>query len=107
MSSAGNQPTPSPIWHYTSSHGLLGIVQQRALWASHIAFLNDTEEFRHVISVLEQSALERFGAAKLDSLPWARLRTELERRLLTFDDEFFNSDFVVSFSELKDSLSQW
>lgn len=36
-----NQTT---VFHYTTSDGLLGILQENELWASHILFLNDTSE---------------------------------------------------------------
>lgn len=32
------------VWHYTNAAGLLGIIQNRQLWATHSRFMNDTVE---------------------------------------------------------------
>src|SRR5262245_4947739 len=33
------------IFHYTSSAGLYGILENNCLWATHFRFLNDSQEF--------------------------------------------------------------
>jgi hypothetical protein len=35
------------LMHYTTAAGLVGIVSNGCLWATHAAFLNDAEEMRH------------------------------------------------------------
>jgi hypothetical protein len=46
-----NEPTtseqiPEILWHYTSSSGLLGILDKLKIWASDLRFLNDATEDR-------------------------------------------------------------
>jgi len=36
---------PSGLFHYTDAAGLQGIVKSGRLWATHIYYLNDTQEF--------------------------------------------------------------
>ena len=36
---------PEKLYHYTNSEGLIGIIKDRALWATNLHFLNDAEEF--------------------------------------------------------------
>lgn len=33
------------VWHYTTGHGLLGIVTNHVLWAISALFLNDSNAF--------------------------------------------------------------
>jgi hypothetical protein len=35
---------PDLLFHYTTSQGLLGIVQTNNLWATNISYMNDTSE---------------------------------------------------------------
>lgn len=35
---------PPDLYHYTSSGGLLGILEKHQLWATHAAYLNDAQE---------------------------------------------------------------
>jgi hypothetical protein len=43
--SMDDHPVPPLLYHYTDATGLLGIVQSRAIWATHIRYLNDAQEF--------------------------------------------------------------
>src|ERR1700733_4591483 len=36
---------PAVIYHYTSQAGLMGIVAEKAIWATNIHCLNDSREF--------------------------------------------------------------
>jgi len=36
------------LFHYTTAHGLLGIIKDRCLFATHASFLNDSSECRLV-----------------------------------------------------------
>ena len=38
---------PDELYHYTSIHGLKGIVESQTLWATHYKYLNDAEEIMH------------------------------------------------------------
>ena len=40
------------LYHYTGIGGLMGMVDSRAVWASHIYYLNDSKEILHACDVL-------------------------------------------------------
>lgn len=45
----------SLIYHYTSSQGLLGILQYQFLRLTHVKFLNDSRELYHGVNVITES----------------------------------------------------
>jgi hypothetical protein len=89
------------LWHYTSWEGLKGIVENRELWASHIAYLNDSEELAHGLKLLAEMIDERSHLPHLEQLKESLLP---ERR-----DETLNriETYTVSFSHKFDDLAQW
>ncbi|WP_426175441.1 DUF2971 domain-containing protein [Pseudomonas sp. DWP2-2] len=89
----------SLLYHYTSQHGLLGILGSQAVWATNTHFLNDPTEFVHALALAQPMASRAydddysqfFGAALYHSL-----------------DHMHGEDlYVSSFSEKPDLLSQW
>lgn len=51
------EPAPDPaemLYHYTSSRGLLGILEEGRLWATNLEFLNDPSELKHTIALAER-----------------------------------------------------
>jgi hypothetical protein len=46
------------LYHFTSSASLLGIVKDKALFATHIEFLNDTGEHRHGVEIFQEVLAE-------------------------------------------------
>lgn len=64
------------LFHYTSSHGLYGILESGCLWATHYRFLNDSREFyaaRESLQILlegrvlaRMAELKAAGAIKVD-----------------------------------------
>ncbi len=97
-------PVPEiPLFHYTSQAGLLGIVKNQEIWATHTQYLNDRQEYRYArelaiseISVMMDEYQGKKEFAQLDSM----------RRNLDSSLESINV-CVCSFSEVADSLSQW
>jgi hypothetical protein len=49
---------PEHLYHYTSIDGVKGILGENSLWATQIHFLNDTQEFKYSISILEKVLAE-------------------------------------------------
>jgi hypothetical protein len=95
------RPT-SPLYHYTTTAGLIGIVESKSLWASGIQYLNDTTEYRHATSVA-MDLLRRKLATLIDP------RNDLYQLMLK-GESLYRDDtavFVGSLSEAKDKLSQW
>src|SRR4029077_713313 len=43
-----------PLYHYTTQSGLLGIVGQKEIWATHTQYLNDTREGLHAVEMVHR-----------------------------------------------------
>ena len=93
---------PERLYHYTTTAGLLGIIQHREIWATHTQYLNDLLEFRHAVDIVREE-LDHMRESGADGA-----RTHIIERLQenTRDIERANV-CVTSFSEGRDSLSQW
>lgn len=37
------------LFHYTNAKGLMGIIESQSIWATHYAYVNDSEEIRHFL----------------------------------------------------------
>ena len=96
------QLTAETLYHYTSQDGLLGILEGKTLWASHILYLNDRKEFWHAFDTAKQLIEEKIKQSKDD-----KERQLLERLLRKCEKSESEAPFVASFSEDGDSLSQW
>jgi hypothetical protein len=47
--------TPPPVlYHYSTQQGLLGIIRDKEIWASHTQYLNDVREFRHALDLVKE-----------------------------------------------------
>jgi hypothetical protein len=106
------------LFHYTDQNGLLGILESKSIWATHIRYLNDTSEGNIVSrAILDElsSRLDTGDLFRLFGLP-SETSTGLTEPV---DDEILGHGiamaswvtslnvFAVSFSEFGDSLSQW
>jgi hypothetical protein len=117
-----NPSVPATLWHYTDAAGLAGILQKREIWASDISFLNDSRERVHFSDLLKRRVSSRFldphvwknSIILLSSLPESRRQYITEHGADAL--AAFTSDVdviartrvcVASFSEERDSLSQW
>ncbi len=58
----------SELMHYTTASGLDGIVSNGSLWATHAAFLNDSEEIKHFFDVRLPSLVIREVQERADDL---------------------------------------
>lgn len=92
-----------PLYHYTSSIGLQGIIQSKSIWATDHRFLNDPSEFTHGWAIVFD-ALKRRKADldKVSSEIWNTI--ELFRRGHEREGVFA---FVGSLTSEGDLLSQW
>lgn len=110
MNNLFEEPMPDGLlYHYTSQTGLLGIIQNREIWATNLLFLNDSMEFNY--------AIEFFG----NYVEKIKKKSELPQNEFQFLEEFckqleefatphnqsFDGIYVCSFSRCEDLLSQW
>jgi hypothetical protein len=91
-----------PIWHYTNGAGLLGIIQDDAIWASSALTLNDASEVE-------------FGMTVLDDV-WTTMRDQYPPGIATLIDDMLGESaqraarqdiFIACASRHRDSLNQW
>lgn len=97
-----NRRRPSILFHYTSANGLLGILQERGIWATDIRYLNDSSEYYYALDLLGDAIERRREKAKSKYL--GALLEVLNLRLEKEDE---TEIFVSSFTEESDQLSQW
>jgi hypothetical protein len=101
---------PRLVYHYTRATGLKGIVKHRNLWASHLRYLNDSQEhlvvYQKAVQYLDRITVVRNLANSHRTLTGA-IRETLETSSLGTPKPHPSDRFVVSFSELGDDLSQW
>ena len=93
------------LWHYTNATGLKGILEQRQLWLTHYAFLNDSNEIteaHEVISAcLNEWLDEHQQLIESEATAMQMLRIGIPASLSNV------SLYVGSLSEHGDLLSQW
>jgi hypothetical protein len=72
-------PVPPLLYHFTDAPGLRGIVESHALWATHIYYLNDAQEFGYAEDLAGRLILERAeqSAAPREHALLTRLGTDL------------------------------
>jgi hypothetical protein len=97
-----------PLYHYTNQSGLLGIVKDQQIWATHHQYLNDREEFLHAVRFVKDE-IESLLDGGIGSGPDGDSRRNILNRMkaaITRSSWKINI-CVASFSERGDSLSQW
>lgn len=91
-----------PIYHYTSQSGLLGILKNKHIWASHLRFLNDTREY-----LVGRAFIQRIHSLMREIKQADETTTVLVDRLLSEVDRY--DIYVASFAgaDAGDSLDLW
>jgi len=95
---------PDLLYHYTTTQGLIGILDSDCLWATEVRFLNDVSEASYGREVVLE-ALRAAIKAEQDKGRLRNLRTALS--YFTPRLGWDMSSIVVCFSEQPDQLSQW
>ncbi len=90
----------SMLYHYTSLEGLLGILKNQSIWASHCEFLNDSSEFLHALNF----AKSHTGSIYMEDDYLAAFGRGMRHALEKMNK---HDIYVCSFSEKPDLLSQW
>ena len=96
-----SQQPEKTLYHYTTQDGLLGIIKNKDLWATHTQYLNDVREYRHAIDVVIAEIAKRLADAIGDS---RRILADMAEGVKGIESM---NVCVCSFSEDRDSLSQW
>jgi hypothetical protein len=99
---AENEQMPEVVYHYTSMDTLLKIVDTGTIWSTNIRYLNDILERKHYFDMIARRLPHVMAGYPELSNRWQEFGD-------SDDDErdFDDLPFVASFSEDRDSLSQW
>lgn len=106
-----NHRTPVKLYHYTTTDGVMGILQNRTLFASNALFLNDSSELHYgrklICAALEQSTVfNEFQTVLYQGFGFSE--NDLIRRIICETDSVPVNDVYVScFTTESDLLSQW
>jgi hypothetical protein len=93
---------PTVLYHYTSMEALLAIVASGRIRASHIRYLNDYSEVEWMWQAVVQQLERRKMSA--DTPEQAKVSAQLLDKI---ENRRHRGEFVASFSENGDDLSQW
>ena len=93
----------SPLYHYTSSAGLAGILSSGRFWASHIRDLDDEAELRHAFAIASELVDAALGRAQSRCV--RAVLTAAKKALAVFEDHF--DVYVVSLCERNDLEEMW
>ncbi len=121
---------PDLLYHYTDQVGLLGILEKKAIWATHVRYLNDATEWIRGLEIYRQcieEAVDKGEVERTVHLLYPNIRESLvleaSQALRTFLQQLTDPlddvhCFVTSFCEPRvnkfnsnewvgDDLSQW
>lgn len=114
ISQLSHGKAPQPVaYHYTDGAGLLGIIEHKSLWATHIRCLNDESEYREAGQFFQRAIESAKSNAALNDAQKRILDAALNPIPAVKDEnnsghnEPYVPWFVVSLSLSKDDLSQW
>ena len=86
------------LYHYTDLNGLIGIVQNQALWATNVQFLNDKNEQKYGIELVKEIA---------ESIKNNQNEKVIELIINHVEDRAKLDDYITCFSKNGDLLGQW
>ena len=117
-----NTKLPPILYHYTDLNGLMGIINDKCLWATDIRYLNDFSEMTYAFDFVSERIKSFMETIPSEDRHRLGLRTRLDDEART-EYEFFEdlekvitgikrspdnfTSFVCSFSKNDDRLSQW
>lgn len=97
-----NQKKPSNLSHYTNFEALISIIKNEELWLSNLWFLNDRNEYKEGLSIIETKYLEKIKKHKEPNIKI--LLNTLESAISLLKQQ---SVYVISLTTNEDLLSQW
>ncbi len=96
-----------PIYHYTSSDGLKGIIDSKIMKVSHCDFLNDETEIKYFSTIFDEAITSLIytitDVAEKEAI--CNLKTEYQSYFA--ERQQIADIFIASLSKKRDSLSLW
>jgi len=90
------EPGIPQLYHYTSQAGLLGMIEYKQLWFTHIHYMNDSSEYDYAMNLIHRVFSEDYGIHDT--------KAEMDYEM---QSQYFGDVYSFSLSESKDQLSQW
>lgn len=75
-------PIPHTIFHYTSPHGLIGILENRQIWLSDAGFMNDSQELVYAATKIANRVEHRIRSFSPTNTLHEEENAELQKLLL-------------------------
>lgn len=97
---------PSRLGHYTSGEALISILERRKLWASGVAFMNDSQEFQYLYRMIADMLTPSGGILDQEIQANPRLAETLRSQLI-WPYENQPHLYVISLTPNDDDLSLW
>ncbi|MFA9176199.1 DUF2971 domain-containing protein [Klebsiella variicola] len=91
------------LYHYTSLEGLYGILRSNSMWATHLSYLNDINEFLHGFECIREAIPILEGNGKIHQT-WFSAFTDY---MLKIQDISELDYYITCFCMHDDLLSQW
>jgi hypothetical protein len=91
---------PGPVFHYTNQAGFLGILREKAIWASDLRYLNDSREYQLGFNLIAQQ-LQKMTAGQ------PALEEVIRQQFTVTRVEYAAGVGVASSSLEEDDLNQW
>lgn len=99
---------PAILYHYTTQDGLLGILKNKAIWATKIHYLNDATELSMPIRIASEWFAKQLAEGRPSLGRAITMRGALLGRMKEIISEWQDLNFcVASFCAEEDLLSQW
>lgn len=112
------------IYHYTSSNGLMGILESKCFFATHVRFMNDAQELREgqayyskekMIKALREEAAKYYAKKYGQNLLEAQnndgfddvCNSIFEQWYPAYERNQTEQIYVTSFTSRRDSLAHW
>ena len=101
ISDQTSQVFPKTLYHYTTQQGLIGILESKSLYATHIRYLNDAQEFGYALSFVRDYLAPR---KKIGTPAAQKFANEVSESLEIVE---VVAPYITSFCRCGDRLSQW
>lgn len=92
-----------PLYHYTDARGLLGIIENSEMWATHYRYLNDSSELHHGQKVFDEEVAKLIESKEHHG-------AEVFLRAMANLPNYFDHRsecYIFCFTEKPDLLNQW
>jgi hypothetical protein len=93
---------PATLSHYTTLHGLKGIIDTGEIWLSNVSFLNDRHELLYGVDATSK-VVKDFSSEET----YADWHRALKRVLARLKEGRIPNTYAACFCEKSDVLSQW